>query len=532
MCRQRNSRRPLAYCVIPFVVTVCLQREAVGDSKHGMVLIPAQRVVVGTSERQRQELAERFDCHPTWLGDDLSQREVALPAFWIDRHPVTNAQYLAFIEATGHGRPDWWGHWGGAFPTEYADHPVAGVSGTDALTYARWAGKRLPTAEEWEAAVGDPNGAPFPWGQNWPGPLELHRPARIFWELPETRAIGTGGCGRSTTSVEDFAGQVLEWVSDVRPHHGVQFQLMKAASWFHEDPLSFRTAAGWWAYEGWRSSFTGFRCALDGDKTPLAVRTSDTRISLSTTAAREQLESRPPARPVTLSAAGGTSRHLSIQAPRFGQETFSLSAPETIIWNGESVMTWRKTSEMTWRVRTPEQATYEMRFDELRVDAEFFAGEDFVEQRFTATNLTDRPASFTTSSCFSLQTHPMFCDCEQLRTYVLAADGKFMPMRRFSRGGNCVRWITGPTAKELGEPLRWSVLAVVSRDGGRIVATGRAGNATAFSIATNTLFTCLHTDSTVQVEGRDATTTRQFFWFLEATLDDLTTRCRRDLHLP
>ena len=532
MCLRENGRWRLALCMIPLVVMACLQEEAIGDSRHGMVLIPAQRVVVGTNERQRQELAKRFDCHPTWLGDDLPQHETALPAFWIDRHPVTNAQYLAFVEATGHGRPSWWGRWGGTFPAEYADHPVAGVSGTDASSYAKWAGKRLLTAEGWEAAIGDPNRAPFPWGRDWPGRLELHRPARIFWELPGTRPVGTGGCGHSTTGVEDFAGQVLEWVSDVRPHHGVQFQLMKAANWFQEDPLSFRTAAGWWPYEGWRSSFTGFRCALDADKTPPPVRTSDTRISLSATAARGRLRDGPPAGPVTLSAVGGTSRHLSICAPRYGQETFSLSTPETIIWNGESVMTWRKTPEMTWRVRTPERATYEMRFDELRVDAEFLAGEDFVEQRFTATNLTDRPASFTTSSCFSLQTHPMFYDCEQLRTYVLAADGTFAPMRRFSRGGNCVRWITGPTAKELGEPLRWSVLAVVSRDGRRIVATGRAGNATAFSIATNTLFTCLHTDSTVRVKSAGKTITRQFFWFLEATLDDLHTRCRRDLDLP
>ncbi len=532
MCLRQTSRWLPTWWAVPLVVTVCLQRETIGDSQHGMMLIPAQRVVVGTSEQQRHELAGRFDCHPTWLGDDLLPREVALPAFWIDRYPVTNAQYLAFVEATGHGRPSWWGRWGGTFPAEYVDHPVAGVSGTDAAAYAKWAGKRLPTAEEWEAAIGDPNRAPFPWGRDWPGPLELRRPARIFWELPETQAIGTGGCGRSTTGVEDFAGQVLEWVSDVRPHHGVQFQLMKAASWFHEDPLSFRAASGWWAYEGWRSSFTGFRCALDADKTPLPMRTPDTRISLSATTAREQLENRPPAEPVTLSAAGGTSRHLSIQAPQFGHESFSLSAPETIIWNGESVMTWRKTPEMTWHVRTSERATYEMRFDELRVDAEFLAGEDFVEQRFTATNLTDRSASFTTSSCFSLQSHPMFYDCEQLRTYVLTADGTFAPMRQFSRSGNCVRWITGPTARELGEPLRWSVLAVVSRDGRRIIATGRAGHATAFSVATNTLFTCLHTDSTVQVEPAGKTTTRQFFWFLEGTLDDLAARCRRDLDLP
>jgi hypothetical protein len=184
---------------------------------------------------------------------------------------------------------------------------------------------------------------------------------------------------------------------------------------------------------------------------------------------------------------------------------------------------------MTWQMRNAQRAAYEMRFDELRVDAEFLTGGDFVEQRFTAINLTDKPARFTTSSCFSLQNHPMFYDCEQLRTYALTSDGKFTPMRRLSRGGDCVRWITGPTGQELGSPLRWAVLAVVSRDGRSVVATGRAGNATSLSIATNALFTCLHADSTVQVEAKGSTTTRQFFWFLEGPLDDLLPRCQRDL---
>ena len=71
----------------------------------------------------------------------------------------------------------------------------------------------------------------------------------------------------------------------------------------------------------------------------------------------------------------------------------------------------------------------------------------------------------------------------------------------------------------------------MSRDGRRIIATGRAGEGSAFSVATNTLFTCLHTDSTVEVPPTEQKTTRQFFWFLEGTLDELSARVRRDLTL-
>lgn len=497
------------------------------QERHGMVLVPACRVTVGTSARDRSELAGRFDCHPTWLGDDLPAEEVSLSSFWIDRFPVTNAQYLAFVEATKRPRPEFWGRWGGAFPDAYADHPVAGVSGTDAAAYAAWAGKRLATAEEWEAAAAGVKGAIFAWGDDWPGPLTFPGRRRIFWELPDTRPIGTGDCGKSARGVEDFAGQVLEWVSDRVPHHGVTFQLMKGASWFHRDPVNFRTASGWYAYEGWRSAFTGFRCALDGGKEPPPVRQSRPEKAIAVAEARAQLEADPPGGPIELAAAGGTSRYVTIHVPRFGRETIGLSAPETIIWSGESVLTWRLTPDMTWTIRTAQRAAYEMRFPDLRVQAEFIARDGDVEQRFTAINLTDRPGTFRTSSCFHLQSHPMFYDCEQLRTHVLRVDGTLIPMRRLSRQGDCVRWITGANAGEMGDDMRASLLAVVSLDGRRIMATGRSGSAGGFSAATNTLFTCLHTDSTVEVPPRGQKTTTQFFWFLEGTLDDLLDRARR-----
>jgi hypothetical protein len=494
-----------------------------------MVRIAARRVVVGTTESQRQALAKRFDCHPTWLNDDSPRREPALAAFWIDRRPVTNAEYLAYVEATGAGRPAWWGRWAGAFPREYADHPVSGVSGKDAAAYARWAGKRLPTAAEWESAVGGPNPPVFAWGDDWPGPIDLHREKRISWDLPGTRPVGGGRCGRSADGVEDFAGQVLQWVADVRPHHGVQFQLMKGASWFHEDPVNFRTASGWWAYEGWSSAFTGLRCALDGDRTPRPVERRAPAKAISLDAARREIEAPPSAGPIRLAASGGTSRHLSIHVPRFGREALALSAPETIVWNGQSVMQWFLTPDMAWTARADDRAAYKMRFAALRLEAEFVARADCVEQRFTAVNLTDRTATFRTSSCFNLQSHPMFYDSEQLRTFALGADGKWIPMRRVMRGGDCVRWITGSSAGELGASPTQALLAVVSRDGRWVIATGRGTPGGAFSASTNATFTCLHTDSTVEVPPQDRTTTRQFFWFLEGGLDELLVRFRRDL---
>jgi len=84
---------------------------------------------------------------------------------------------------------------------------------------------------------------------------------------------------------------------------------------------------------------------------------------------------------------------------------------------------------------------------------------------------------------------------------------------------------------ELGVRVPWAILAVVSRYGRSVIASGRAGENAGISVATNAMFTCLHTDSTVQVPASGRVTTQQFFWFLDGNLEDLLRRACRDLKL-
>jgi formylglycine-generating enzyme required for sulfatase activity len=531
MNREKWQERGAAWLAFLAAMVILDKTATFAEEQNGMVLVPAGRAIVGTNDAERRELAKRFDCHPTWLDDDLPRQEVALAAFWIDRYPVTNAQYLAFIQATGHGRPGWWGRWGGVFPAEYADHPVVGVNGQDAVAFARWIGKRLPTAQEWEAAVGGPGHSLFAWGEAWPGPLRLRRQTQVSWVLPGTRPVGSGDCGRSAAGVEDFAGQVLEWVADGILHHDSQFRRLRGASWFHEDPVNFRVASGCCAQERWSTAFSGFRCALEGNQAPPRVPKPKPRPLPSVKTAPNRPKSEVAPGPLVLAAAGGNSRQLSIRLPRFEFEGLSLAAPEDIAWNGSSVVSWRDHPEMTWTERTATRAAYDMRLPPLELHAEFVAGEDSLQQRFTATNRTKQAGAFRTSSCFRLQSLPMFYDCEELRTFALSAGGTFVPVRRLARSDNCTRWRTILSGEELGKDLHWAVLAVVSRDNRRIIATGRAGDGTAFSLGTNSLFTCLHTDSTVAAAPGEKAVSRQFFWFLEGGRDELLRRVRQDLKL-
>jgi hypothetical protein len=84
---------------------------------------------------------------------------------------------------------------------------------------------------------------------------------------------------------------------------------------------------------------------------------------------------------------------------------------------------------------------------------------------------------------------------------------------------------------ELGQDIGWALLAVPSRDGRAVIATGRAGEGTGYSAMTNTLFTCLHTDSTVEVPAKGRKTTRQILYFLKADLSALLRRFRDDFGL-
>jgi formylglycine-generating enzyme required for sulfatase activity len=134
-----------------------------------------------------------------------------LPGFYIDVYPTTNADYARFIAATDYRPPGYWSD--GDPPAELNDHPVVGVSWRDAYAFARWAGKALPSAAQWEKAARGVDGAPYPWG-------ELPSPARA--NVRESRVKGTTPVdwydnGVSPFGVYDMAGNVWEWCATAGP---------------------------------------------------------------------------------------------------------------------------------------------------------------------------------------------------------------------------------------------------------------------------------------------------------------------------
>ena len=139
-------------------------------------------------------------------GESGVEAQIArLEGFFAARTPVTHAQYARFVAETGRKPPR---HWDGRRPPAgLADHPVVYVSWHDAAAYARWAGGRLPTGQEWEEAARGYDGRAYPWGE-WAAGRCNSREAGIGKTSPVGRFSPDGD---SPYGLQDAAGNVWEW---------------------------------------------------------------------------------------------------------------------------------------------------------------------------------------------------------------------------------------------------------------------------------------------------------------------------------
>jgi formylglycine-generating enzyme required for sulfatase activity len=205
--------------------------------------------------------------------DSSPAHKVRLDAFSIDVHEVTNAQYFRFCEQTGHTLPFFWGMREFRSSLDFPDHPVVGVSAHDALEYARWAGKRLPTEAEWEyAARGGLQGGRFPSGADVTS-KEANYSARGPIRVASLLANGYG--------LYDMAGNVREWVMDFYDPHYYAASPVDNPKGPAKGSLMVVRGGGWINGKmcvtvdsriglpgSWVDVAVGFRCAKDAPPAP------------------------------------------------------------------------------------------------------------------------------------------------------------------------------------------------------------------------------------------------------------------------
>ena len=204
-------------------------------------------------------------------GEWRSERPVHLAPFAIDLTPVSNAQFHDFLCTTGYAPripENFLKHWvDGRPPAGKEDHPVVYVDLDDARAYATWAGKRLPTEEEWQLAAQGEQGYMYPWG-------ETYDPACCPGETDGTASVMAypGGC--SPFGCYDMCGNTWELTEGEWSDGRTRFLILKGGSYFQAHGSQWYTEGGprpngyalkfiriWPGLD--RCSTIGFRCAAD-----------------------------------------------------------------------------------------------------------------------------------------------------------------------------------------------------------------------------------------------------------------------------
>jgi formylglycine-generating enzyme required for sulfatase activity len=218
-----------------------------------MALIPESDVIIG-SEPQNTSFA-----------NETPRQTMHLLAFYIDKYEVTNEDYKRFCDATARACPGYFVD--GNYPEGTGRRPVVMISWIDADAYARWAGKRLPTEREWEAAAAGPGGRTWPWGNVWD-------PTAANTREGGGNSAATPGSYPGDISVfgaYDMAGNVSEWTADwYQPYpgnkrkekeYGESFRVLRGGS-FQVSKGFARSQFRARLPNSFRSMDLGFRCAI------------------------------------------------------------------------------------------------------------------------------------------------------------------------------------------------------------------------------------------------------------------------------
>ncbi|MGO9125768.1 MAG: formylglycine-generating enzyme family protein [Terriglobales bacterium] len=279
-----RSRHPLASysreweAVPQRIVEIAATRPAAG-APPGMVRVPETDYdfqVRGIEIEGGNDPG--VDVQYPWEGSArrTHRHRIHVPSFYIDRAPVTNAEFKKFLDASRYHAADdhnflrdWRDE---SYPDGWGNKPVTWVSIEDARAYAAWAGKRLPHEWEWQYAAQSSDGRLYPWGNDWnPGAVP---PADRSHIRRPPADVGAFSQGASPFGVLDLEGNVSQWTDEYRDQHtraaivrgGASYQPLGSIWYF---PQSYRLDEHQkyllMAPGRDRAGTIGFRCVVDAE---------------------------------------------------------------------------------------------------------------------------------------------------------------------------------------------------------------------------------------------------------------------------
>jgi iron(II)-dependent oxidoreductase len=209
----------LAQQIVPIKPT-----DRATSAPGGMVKIPAADFLFEVSGIEIEGSNEvGVDLQYSW--EDSPRRfhrhSIHIDAFYIDKYPVTNADFKIFLDATDYHPQDtlnFLRDWNdGTYPAGWENRAVTWVSLEDARAYANWVGKRLPYEWEWQYAAQGTDGRLYPWGNDWDASAVPAPDKSRTMRGPDP--IDAHPKGASPFGVMDMVGNVWQWTSEVVDEH-------------------------------------------------------------------------------------------------------------------------------------------------------------------------------------------------------------------------------------------------------------------------------------------------------------------------
>ena len=212
------------WTVLPQQIVPIQATKAATTTPAGMIKIPEADFTFRVSGIEIEGFNDvGVDVQYPWEDSPrrFHQHTIHVNSFYIDKFPVTNADFKKFIDATRYHPKDdldFLRDWkDGVYPSGWENKPVTWVSQEDARAYAAWAGKRLPHEWEWQYAAQGPELRLYPWGNEW-HPAAVPVPDRSR-NMRGPDAVDAHSEGASPFGVMDLVGNVWQWTEEFVDGH-------------------------------------------------------------------------------------------------------------------------------------------------------------------------------------------------------------------------------------------------------------------------------------------------------------------------